>query len=144
MNRTWIGLALLAGCKAGGGDEPARLEASSVATTTANGAVSVVAPSAPPTMPKNLPDPGACKQDTDCEVSLALDGTGCCNQNFSTPMSKAFRAAVDGWAKTACVGYVCPGQPSPGPKPAACFFQPRCAAGRCGNACAPSNDPFRF
>lgn len=94
----------------------------------------------PPPMPSNLPDPAACQRDDECEVTLTYDASGCCNQNFSAPMSKAFRTAVDAWAKTACAGYVCPSQPFPGPEPAACFFKPRCVARRCANACS-SPDP---
>ena len=128
------------GCKGSAGSGT-RAEPPDAATTTTTATASATVVKPPP-MPRNLPDPAACQHDDDCEVSLTFDATGCCNQNFDGPMSKAFRSAVDTWAKTACAGYVCPRQPYPGPRPAACFYEPRCIARRCGNACSAPDPGF--
>jgi len=82
-----------------------------------------------------LPDALTCAADADCEVALPPDASGCCTLSSSTPMTKAYRAAVATWAKAHCGDYACPVEALPGARPGPCFYVPRCLAKRCSNAC---------
>ena len=85
---------------------------------------------------EGMPGALSCTADTDCEVSPPPDPSGCCTLPNSTPMAKAYVAAVATWAKAHCGGYECPVMSVPGARPAACSFVARCLATRCTNACS--------
>lgn len=125
---------------------PAPAASAPSATPSASAAVSPPRPRFPPPhdvdvhgFPEvdGVPDPLACTTDSDCEVSRPPDPSACCTLSDGTPLAKAYRSAVEAWAKAHCGAYECPANHPPGALPAPCFLEARCRAKQCSNACAP-------
>ena len=88
---------------------------------------------------QTAPDPNVCVVDADCTFGVGIDESGCClatNSSTAGAHNVTFaRWVTERASSPACRDAKCAPMPPMPPPPGACWNEPKCKSGRCGDAC---------